>query len=64
MTQLDLYKFFSNTKGEGIKDVNTMLNTNFEIIRQLLNIQDLIVTELETTHGVTPEDEEETEITI
>jgi hypothetical protein len=48
MTQLNLYSFAPRTKGEGAIDVNTMLNINFEIIRQIINAQDAKVSQLES----------------
>lgn len=56
MTQFNLLEFSANTRGEGTKDVNTMLTINFEVIRQLLNIQDELITALEAQYGILPED--------
>lgn len=47
MTQLNLYTFQQGTKGEGVKDINTLLNMNFEIIRQVLSVQDELLTAIE-----------------
>jgi len=47
MANLELTFLDTNTKADGMRPLNEVLNTNFEILRQMLNTQASRITELE-----------------
>lgn len=61
MANLELTFLDTNTKADGLRSLHEVLNTNFEILRQMLNAQDSRLTVMENLLPTPPVYEENTQ---